>query len=224
MPRLRAALALVLSYFLCSFATSASGAQPPTAVLTLASHAHLNEAEAFPGLSVYEGERLSTETQGRLGVRAGQSALMLGENTGVELIPLDPGLHIDVLVGSVHFSAAPDETVELHVAEATVAAAGHRGAQAVVSLLQPRVLQITAERGNLGFRYRAEFRVLPEGQTYRVYLDQPDDGTSQIDAQPSAKSSRILFYIVGAAALAGTIWGIDAALRSERMATSPAKP
>jgi len=93
-------LALALTFYVVP---PLVGANASLGVLTLAIHAHLEEAVAFPGLSVYEGERLSTEGEARLGIRAGRALLTL-ERTEVGLIPLEGGLYVDMSQGSLHFT------------------------------------------------------------------------------------------------------------------------
>ncbi|MGB7728215.1 MAG: hypothetical protein WBL50_09300 [Candidatus Acidiferrum sp.] len=204
----------------------AAAAHPAIGILTLATHAHLDEAAAFPGLSVFEGERLSTEAEGRLSVRLGHSVLTLGEKTEVVLVPLADTLHVDMSVGSLRFSAAQNEAIEVHVQEAIVRQASTQATQASVTILAPKVLQITAERGNLNFVYQDEFRVLPEGQTYRLYLDspsEPPDATS-VGSAKSHSSKRVGYFIVGAGVAGLAAWTIHDALRSSNPPISPAKP
>jgi hypothetical protein len=220
-------LAVVVAVSLVFFAVPpALAAHPPIGILTLATHAHLDEATAFPGLSVFEGERLSTEAEGRVGVRVGHSILTLGAKTEVELISVEGGMHVDMTVGSVHFSAAANEVVEMHAGDALVRPASTQPTQGLVTLLAPKVLQITAEHGSLNFSYHEEFRNLPEGQTYRVYLDapaEPADGTS-VSGAKAGIATKVTYFIVGAGVAGVAGWGIHDALRSGNAPISPAKP
>jgi hypothetical protein len=204
----------------------AIAAHPAIGILTLATHAHLDEADAFPGLSVFEGERLSTEEDGRLGVRAGHSTLMLGEKTEVALISVGGALHVDLSAGSVHFSAAENESVEVHTRDVLVQPASNQATQGSITILAPKVLQIKTEHGSLNFTYHQEFRNLPEGQTYRIYLDSPDGSREgSVDgAQKADRPNKVAYFIVGAGAVGFAAWGIHDALRAGNPPTSPAKP
>ena len=219
-----AALVAICLVFAAIFPIHA--AHPPIGILTLATHAHLDEAVAFPGLSVFEGERLSTEAGGRLGVRAGHSILTLGEKTELEIISVDGGMHVDMSSGSMHFSAREQEVVEVHVEDATVRPASSQPSQAWVTMLAPRVLQITAERGSLDFSCRDEFRNLPEGQTYRIYLDSPTgpEGVDATGVQKAGRARKVTYFILGAGAAGAISWGIYDALSSGNLPISPAKP
>jgi hypothetical protein len=210
------------------FALPTRTAQPPIGILTLATHAKLDEAVAFAGLSVFDGERLSTEADGRLGLRTGRSEITLGAKTQVELVHMDAGgVHVDIEVGSIHFSSAQNEMIEVHAAEAILRPASAQPTRASVALLAPKALQITAEHGALHFSYRDEQRTLPEGQTYRVYLDTDEAQPAPVGgAQTAGASSKLTYFIVGAGAAAagGTVLGIDHAIHSSNPPISPAKP
>jgi hypothetical protein len=162
----------------------------------LATHAKLDEAVAFAGLSVFDGERLSTGAEGRLGLRTGRSEVTLGGKTQIKLIHMDGrGVHVDMDAGSIHFSSAQDELIEVHAAEVPVRPASAQPTQALLALRAPKVLQITAEHGALHFSYGDEKRNLPEGQTYRVYLDtdgaQPTPTTGGVQTGALPANSRI---------------------------------
>ena len=200
-------------------------AVPPVGVLTIATHAHLDQAPAFPGLSVFGGERLSTDPEGRLGVRIGQSTLTLGANTEVELVPISGGVHVDMDLGSLRFSAAANEAVEIHVRDAILRPATNYATQASITIVGPNVLQIAAEQGLLSFSYRVESRDLPPGHTYRVYLDDPDatvNGSVRAGGRAGA-ASKVTYFIVGAGAGVAA-WGINDAIRSNSEPISPAAP
>jgi hypothetical protein len=200
-------------------------ARPAIGILTIATHAYLDEAMAFPGLSVFEGERLSTEPEGRLGVRLGHSALLLGESTEVELISAGNTLHVDMNCGLVRFSAADSEPLEVHTGDVLVRPATTQPTQGSIAILAPKVLQITAEHGNLSFRFHQEYRQLPEGQTYRIYLDTPGDPEDEtVPVSGGRKRNLAAFFIVGASAGGLTAWGIGDAIRASNPPISPARP
>jgi hypothetical protein len=70
MATLRAFVALCCAFFLCRYPDLLQGAtNAPVGILTHARNAKLNSALAYPGLSVFEGEALSTTAEGKLGTR-----------------------------------------------------------------------------------------------------------------------------------------------------------
>ena len=75
-------------------------------VLTRASDAHLNALPAFVGLSVFEDENISTEVEGKLGVRIGNAMLALSGNSSVTLHRIIGGTHVDLDPGWLYFLVA----------------------------------------------------------------------------------------------------------------------
>jgi hypothetical protein len=226
MRYLRSSLAWVVIFSLAAFPVrTRPAAHPPVAILTSASRAHLNDAAAFSGLSVFEGERLSTESKGQMVLRADRSVLTLGGKSEITLISLAQRLHVDMDFGSLHFAGVENVAVEVHAEEAMIWPATSQITQGSIIIVAPKLLQITAERGNLNFSYRDEFQVLPEGQTFRIYLDspaQPDDA-SLGGSQKSGNRTKVAYFIVGSSVAAVTAWGVHEAMK-QNTPLSPAKP
>jgi len=224
---LRRASALFLSFLLCFVALPVSGAPPqPIGILTLASQAYLNESDAFPGLSVYEGEQLLTAAGGRIALRSGKASLALAERTEAALVRISDGMHADLDAGTLRFSCDESQIVEVQAAGAMIRPQRGKPADAGVSILGPKILQIDARRGNLEFSYGQTFRDLPEGQTYRIDLDAPDRSESEAGtgAQPGGLARQVTYYILAAGAGGATGWLTYQAVHSGNTPISPAKP
>ena len=227
MKYLRSFAAMVSAVSLTMYAVPRGiAAHPPVGILTQAQHAHLDEAAAFAGLSVFEGESLSTDAEGRLGVQVGHSTLALAGNTEVTLVPISGGTHVDMQAGSFYFSAAENEMVEVHAEEALLRPTSNQPTQAQVTILAPKVLQIAARHGALDFSYREEFRNLPEGQTYRIYLDSPAEPqiVTSAGAQRAGTATKVTYFIVGTGAAGTTVWGVHQIVASGNNPISPARP
>src|SRR5271157_4695367 len=223
----RRALALFLSVALCFLPLlCGAGGKAPFGILTQAYDAYLNEAAAFPGLSVFDGEDVSTGTDGRLSVRVGLATVSLAGSSGASLHGMDCGAHVDLNAGTVAFRSPENVIVEIHAEEAFLRPEKNQLTQAEVSILAPGVLQIGARRGDLAFRYREEFQVLPEGATYRIYLDSPaePEGSAHSDAQKPHRLRKVSYFVVGSAGAGLTAWGIYEAAHSGSGMESPAKP
>jgi len=224
---LRCALALLLCASLCLYPSlCGAGPKAPLGILTLAYDAHLNEAAAFPGLSVFEGEDLSTEREGRVGVRVGRATIWLAGSSGATLHGIDGGAHVDLTAGTVSFSSPENAIVEIHAEEALLRPERNQLTKAEVTILAPSVLQVRAQRGDLAFRCREEFQVLPEGAIYRIYLDSAAEpqGIGNSGAQKSTRLRKVSYFVVGTAGAGLTAWGIYEAAHSGSGMESPAKP
>jgi len=204
-----------------------AGSKSPLGVLTQAIAAHLNEAAAFPGLSFFEGETLSTESSGKMTARVGGSIFTLGGDSKVSLHRIEHGSHADLDAGSVYFSAGESVAVEVHALGAIVKPANNVPSQAEVMIWKPGVLQIAAKHGDLAFLYRQEFQVLPEGDTYRIYLGGDESGAEAVTGGGGGKiwgANKIGYFIVGGAVADVAAWRIHDIINSQSGIESPAKP
>ena len=226
---LRRAPALLLGISLCLHAPMCgAGPKAPLGILTQAYDAHLNEAAAFPGLSVFEGEEVSTGAEGRLGVRVGRATVSLAGSSGATLHGIDNGAHVDLTSGTVAFNSPEEAIVEIHAEEAFLRPEKNQLTQAEVTILAPGVLQVHTRRGDLAFRYRGEFQLLPEGETYRIYLDSPaappGPAGAGAGAQKSNRLRKVSYFVVGTGGAGLTAWGIYEFIHSGSGMESPAKP
>src|SRR6266481_2294487 len=172
---LRGVLALSLVVSLCAYNLPLYAGGKPLGILTLAYGAHLNASEAFAGLSVFDGESLSTDEEGKLSARIGGSVITLAEQSAATLQRSGDGAHIDLDAGPVYVWSAESNPLEGHVEGALVRSHGVHQVQVQSLMFAPKILQITVCHGSVDVSYGKEFRVLPEGQTYRIYLETEED-------------------------------------------------
>ncbi len=228
MDSLRDVSAIVICHLLFSYPVALpAAAGPPLGILTRAYEARLNFSQAFPGLSVFEGEQLSTTADGKLGLRVGAATLSLSQGASATLRKVEKGTHVDLVAGSLYFASPEHPMVEVHVADALLRPASDNLTQAEVRMLGPKVLQVFAMRGNLEFYYRDEFQVIPAGETYRIYLEAPAESQRPAGAGVPAVgiSRRVVIYIMaGAMAAGGAAWGIHELLESTNGPENPDKP
>jgi hypothetical protein len=223
----RAHLAALLGVSLgLSPSFSWAGSNTPLGILTVAYSARLNNTEAFPGVSLFDDETLSTEPEGRLAARVGRTAISLGGSTVATLHLVADGTHVDLARGVVLFKAPAGTLVEVHAEGALLRAKNARGVQAEIKILAPKTLQVSSRRGDLEFLYREERRVLLEGETYRIRLDSLAGAATEdaSGAQTAGISGKVIIVIVAAAAAGVTAWGVHAAVTSGNGPESPAKP
>ncbi|HEY1469321.1 MAG TPA: hypothetical protein VGF61_09765, partial [Candidatus Acidoferrum sp.] len=210
-PRgLLTALLCILISLPTAFATPTP--EPVVGVLTRAFNAHLNALPAFVGLSVFEGESISTETEGKLGVRIGSIMLALSGNSSATLHRISGGTHVDMESGWLYFSSPADSSVEVHAIDALLRPAKNQLTQARVRICTQQVLQVSAIRGDLLLTYQDESRIILEGKTYQISLD-PEGETRKTagaaGANPSSMSRSKIAIFVGAGIAGGlAVWGI----------------
>jgi hypothetical protein len=230
MQVLRGVLALSLCVSVCAYSLPLYAGGKPLGILTLAYGAHLNASDAFAGSSVFEGERVSTDTNGKLSLRIGSSMITLAEQSAAMLQRSGGGAHMDLDAGSVYLGSAESNPLEVHVEGALLRPHGDHPAQVQIQIFGPKILQITTRQGSLDFSYGKEFRVLPEGQTYRIYLESadeprgaPESGT--VTPRPRMSTgTKVAYFILAGTGAGFAAWGIHDLIHSNNGVESPAKP
>jgi hypothetical protein len=178
-------------------------------LVTHADRAHVGEAAASVGSTVYDGDRLSTEDGGGLRVTAtgvtlqleARSELVLNRSAGVG------GSVIGELAsGTLVISSRPTSTVLIVARGASIRPAGNAPTIAHVRVVNSKELRISAQRGAVEFSYYGESVVIPEGKAYRVLLDPSEKETAAAfgaehdnKAPPRRRRPTFLFVAVGLA-------------------------
>jgi len=170
MQALRPIFAAVMT---CGLAAIPVCAGPTSALGTIvaADKAHVGEAAAEVGTTVFGGDRLSTETQGSVQLRAGAARLLLlGSSSAV--VNDDTGTtSAKLLAGKATFSTGNAHAFTLYASTAIVHAATDAPTIGQVAFLSANELVVTASRGSLEVNVADETQTIPEGTSYRVLLD-----------------------------------------------------
>jgi hypothetical protein len=207
----RYALAIVLSGLL---AGAASPAQNPAAGVILQSlSARLNTADAEVGTTLYDGDRLETQSKGALSVRsaANQILLTLAEDSLLWMNHENSVLTPKLDRGMVTFRAEMGEGIEVHADDVRVRP--HAGVLTVGEVkIEECYIYVTARTQSLDVTAGKETKLLEEGKTYRVARVGACAAAVQ---QPVAAVGQSRFFILPAVVGAGLgIWGIGKALES----------
>src|SRR5258708_9613888 len=113
-------LALSLCVPFCAYNLPLYAGGKPLGILTMAYGAHLNASAAFAGVSVFDGESVSTEPEGKLRMRIGGSVITLAEQSAATLQRSGDGAHVDLDAGAVYLWSAESNPLEVHVEGALV--------------------------------------------------------------------------------------------------------
>lgn len=192
-----------------------------------AERAHVGEAAASAGSTIFEGDRLSTEPDGLLRIAipaltlqlGGQSALVLGRAVDPE------GIVAELASGTLLFSATSTGSIVIAANDALVRPAANVATVAHVRMVNPRELRIYAQRGTLEFSYRGESETIQEGKSYRVIIDPTETESAALGSDPATKPPAMhhpTFILVAiAAAVAGVASAIPMMMHSDE---SPDRP
>jgi len=185
MVRSRAAFCAVLS--LLFFVSTAMGASaPPVGTITSALGAHVGEASATVGATVFGGDKLSTQQTGTLQMRAGAARLMLSASSIATVAADSNGTPSATLQqGTAVFSTANAKAFVLYASTAQIRPETDAPTVAQVTFVNSKELVVRSTRGSLAITVDGETQYVPEATSYRVILD--PDSYLETAATPAAQ-------------------------------------
>jgi len=158
------------------------GAATPTATplgtVIAADRAHVGEAGADVGTTIYSGDKVSTELQGSMQVRAGAARLLLLSASAAFVDGNDGSPSARLVLGTATFSTGNAHAFTLFASKAAVRPQTDTPTIGTVTYVNEKELLVTARRGALTVSVEDEVQVIAEGTSYRVLLD-PDAEASQ---------------------------------------------
>jgi hypothetical protein len=161
----RRILAVALSLLLSG--TALPGQTAPAGVVLQSQSARLNTVDAAAGTTVYDGDRLETQSKGLLNIRSGQVQLALSEESTLWMNHENSVLTPVLQRGSVTFRAENGVGVEIKADDVRV-----RPHAAVLTIGQVTLEQcyvlVTARTQSLEVSAGKESKILEEGKSYRV--------------------------------------------------------
>jgi hypothetical protein len=177
MLRLRALCALVLAFCLIGApAWSAPTANvSPLGTIVTAQHAHVGEASADVGTTVYGGDWLSTEPLGSVQLRAGAARLLLLGSSSAIVSKDEGSAAAKLFSGTATFSTGNSRAFTLFASKAAIRPQTDSPTIGQVTYVSENELLVTARRGGLTISVEDETQTIAEGTSYRVLLD-PSDG------------------------------------------------
>jgi hypothetical protein len=214
MQALRSAIAAILT---ASMATAPLFAAATSALGTVvtAEKAHVGEALVAVGTTVYGGDRLSTEVDGSVQLRAGAARLLLASSS-VAIVNDEAGAaSAKLLKGTATFSTGNAQAFTLYASRAAIRPEKNDPTVGQVTYLNDKEMIVQAKRSDLAITVDGETKIIPEGTAYRVLLDPPESmmqgpegaGTGSQGGSnrggPPLRAGRSRFLIVAIAVTAG---------------------
>jgi len=205
-------LAVALSSLLAGAALPAQQSTPAGVVLQSQS-ARLNTIDASIGTTLYDGDRLETQSKGALSVRSTskQILLTLAEDSLLWMNHDNAVLTPKLDRGTVLFRAETGEGIEIHADDVRV-----RPHAAVLTVgevtIEQCYIRVTARTQSLDVTAGKETKMLEEGKTYRVARAGVCGAAIPQPALPVGQSR---FFLLPVAIGVGIgIWGVHKGLES----------
>lgn len=192
-------------------------------VVVEANHASLSGHTASEGTTVYDGDQLSTEAEGSLGLLIGQAVLHLADRSSAVMHDSTGNgarqFDAELLSGAAVLSVTAANSGKIVACGARIQPVSQVRGIVRVQIAGPHELVVYAQRGAAQISYRGETETIAEGKAYRVRLSTSDDGgQGGAIAKIPGHSGKLLVVVaisVGAAtAVAVAVSGKQAAVES----------
>lgn len=174
MRGLRAPLATLMTIGL-TVAPVWAGPKPTNSLGTIvtAEHARVGDSSAEPGTTVFSGDRLSTDREGSLQIRAGAARLLLQSGTLASLSDTEGAPSAKLFGGTAIFSTGNSRAFTLFASRAAIRPQSDGPTIGQVTYLNEKELLVVSKRGPLTITVDGETEVIADGGAYRVLLDPP---------------------------------------------------
>ena len=187
-----------------------AASEKPLGMVVLATNAHLDSADAAMGANVYASDALETSVGGTLRLKVGTGQLYLLSESEAELVPGEVTAHAKLLRGTMGFSAAASDGIEIETPVGMVRAADGQRVFGQVTLMGAREMIVTSYTGTLVVEREGEEHVIAEGKTFEVSLP-PDPAPQKYGVTPAFNDKLLLkAIVVGAVGLAAFfVWCVE---------------
>jgi hypothetical protein len=218
---LRLGLSAVLTFSLMATPVWSAPATPLATVVS-ADRAHVGQAVASVGTTVFSGDKLATEQLGKVQVRTNAARLLLSGSSRATWGMEEDTPSATLTSGTATFSTANSNAFALRMATAVIRPEGKGPTIGNVTVLNAKELVVRCSRGAVSITVDDDSRMIPEGTAYHVVLDPDPSMMASADApRPSSgpkppKSggrSKFIWFAIGAAAIV-TFFAVHEALES----------
>lgn len=172
MQGLRALLAAFLTIGL-TISPACAAPKPAASLGTVitADHARVGDSRVEVGTTIFSGDRLTTDAQGSVQIRAGAARLLLqGASTAI-INDTESAPSAKLLQGAATFSTGNARAFTLYASRAAIRAESDAPTIGQVTYLSDKELLVASKRGALSATVDGETQLIPEGASYRVMLD-----------------------------------------------------
>jgi hypothetical protein len=161
----------------------------PLGIVIQTQDAHLSNANAQIGATVYSGDAITTEQDGTIRLRVGSGQLYLAPSSSASLAQNDKIAHVSVSRGTVGFVAVTSAQLELETPVGSVRPANGQRAQGQVTIIGPNQMIVSAYSGAITVERNGESRTVEAGKSYNVSFDPNGTPVAQAPAGAGAGQS-----------------------------------
>lgn len=150
--------------------TDSHSTPAPLAVVVLAEIAHIGNANAAGGTTVYPGDTLDTGAGGEMRLTVATGQVYLLSDSAANVLGSGSALQAAIVRGTVGFSSLTDRQFQIVTPEGIVGAADGRPAYGQVTITGPNDIVISVYTGALVLHRGSQTLIVKAGQSYYVSL------------------------------------------------------
>jgi hypothetical protein len=143
----------------------------PLGVVIQTQDAHLSNANAQIGATVYPGDAITTEQDGTIRLRVGSGQLYFAPSSSASLTQISKIAHISLSRGTAGFVSVTASQLELETPVGLVRPANGQRAQGQVTVTGPNQMMVSAYSGALAVERDGESHIVEAGKSYNVTFD-----------------------------------------------------
>jgi hypothetical protein len=174
MRGLRAPLATLMTIGL-TVAPAWGGPKTASSLGTIvtAEHARVGDSSAEVGTTIFSGDRLATDREGSVQIRAGAARFLLQSASSATLNDTEGAPSAKLFGGTATFSTGNSRAFTMFASRAAIRAQSDAPTIGQVTYLNEKELLVVSKRGPLTITVDGETEVIADGAAYRVLLDPP---------------------------------------------------
>lgn len=157
-------------------ASLANAVPTPLGVVLQANDAHANMDMTLSGATIYDGDRLKTESNGTLRARLGGCQIYLGPSAAVDVHGISDDLSADLIYGTVIVSSAAGQSFRLLANGVTIRPATPQATVVQLTKVNSHELLLAADRAAVQVSLDDEVRTVEAGESYRIVI-QPEESS-----------------------------------------------
>lgn len=156
----------------------------PLGVVLLGEHADGHIETKLSGATIYDGDRLETESSGALRARLRGSRVYLGPSAAVDLHEILGGFSADLISGTIVLSSSAGQSFRLLANGAIIRPATQQAAVLRLTKVSSYELLLTANRGAVQVSLDDEVRIVEAGNSYRIVIHPVESSRDNTSGNP----------------------------------------
>jgi len=142
-----------------------AASEKPLGMVVASQHARLDNANVTAGVDVYPGDTLVTDLEGSLPLNLGRSQVYLLSSSSAKLVQQDSKLRASVDRGTLGFSTATPEQIEIETPLATVRGVNGQRVFGQVAITGADKMTVSAYEGTILVAGNDQEQLIKPGQS-----------------------------------------------------------